>query len=133
MHLFSYSDRQGTPASRMAKKLSKVQIRDRIQRIKPIVTNARNLFLEAQKGLHEQVLWERDAKPLSPSELLTLSNSVKSLDSQSPCNPLRWRGYTSNYLRVHTITDDKTALFNQITPVLINGIDLNGALSVKRV
>jgi threonylcarbamoyladenosine tRNA methylthiotransferase MtaB len=133
MHLFSYSDRQGTPASRMAKKLSKVQIRDRIQRIKPIVTNARNLFLEAQKGLHEQVLWERDAKPLSPSELLTLGDSVQSLDSQSSCNPLRWRGYTSNYLRVHTITDDQTALFNQITPVLVNGIDLNGELSVKRV
>ena len=33
MHLFSYSDRSGTPASRMSKKIPKKIIRERIQRI----------------------------------------------------------------------------------------------------
>ena len=133
MHLFSYSDRQGTPASRMSKKLSKVQIRERIQRIKPIVMEAKNAFLEAQNGRCDSVLWERDAKQVTPSKRLVLDTPADTPNALSSSTQLRRRGYTSNYLRVHTVTDDQTALFNQITPVLVNGIDSNGELSVKRI
>ena len=101
MHLFSYSDRNGTPASRMSKKIPKKLIRDRIQRIKPVVRAARTAFLEQHRAKTGSVLWERDAKHV---EVNGASN-------------LLWSGYTRNYIRVRTQTPLNQALFNQITPV----------------
>ncbi len=115
MHLFSYSDRNGTPASRMSKKLPKTEIRQRIQQIKPVVAKARQQFLEAQLGRTDEVLWERDAKHLQTA------------DTEPQ---LLWRGYTKNYLRVETKTTPSTALFNQITPVTIESCSDENSLIV---
>ena len=98
MHLFSYSDRNGTPASRMSRKIPKQIIRERIQRIKPVVSAARSAFLQKHIQTTERVLWERDAKHVE-------------LNGESR---LQWSGYTQNYLRVRTHTPLNQALFNQI-------------------
>ena len=112
MHLFSYSDRNGTPASRMSKKIPKRVIRERIQRIKPVVATARQQFLHKHIGKISHVLWERDAKHVN-------------IDGQSH---LLWSGYTRNYLRVKTHTPLEQALFNQTTPAQLTTVTADGNL-----
>ena len=112
MHLFSYSDRNGTPASRMRKKIPKKVIRERIQRIKPVVATARQQFLHQHIGNTDQVLWERDAKHVE-------------INGQAR---LLWSGYTRNYLRVRSHTPLDQALFNQITPARLTKITADGTL-----
>ncbi len=107
MHLFSYSDRAGTPASRMSKKLPKATIRSRIQQLKPIIERSKEQFATAHIGKTDSVLWERDAQMVETEA----------------GDRLQWRGYTKNYLRATASTDTQTALFNQITPVTISGVD----------
>ena len=110
MHLFSYSDRSGTPASRMSKKIPKKVIRERIQRIKPVVSDARSHFLQQHVGNVAQVLWERDAKHVE-------------VDGEPK---LLWSGYTRNYLRVRGYTTLNQALFNQITPARLASFTTDG-------
>ena len=117
MHLFSYSDRNGTPASRMSKKIPRKLIRERIGRIKPIVSAAKGQFLNRHLERTERVLWERDAKHIEVNGELRLV----------------WSGYTQNYLRVRTETTTTQALFNQITPVKIHGISEDGFLLGTRL
>ena len=115
MHLFSYSDRNGTPASRMSKKIPKKVVRERIQRIKPVVSTARKAFLHQHVGQTDSVLWERDAKHIE------VNGSAR----------LQWSGYTRNYIRVRTHTAINQALFNQITPVELTQSAEDGALMAR--
>ncbi len=112
MHLFSYSDRSGTPASRMSKKIPKKVARERIQRIKPIVTAARSALLQKHIGQSESVLWERDTKHIEVDGVPRLL----------------WSGYTRNYIRVRAHTPLNQALFNQITPIEVVETSADGSL-----
>lgn len=113
VHLFSYSVRQGTPAARMKGQLSKATIRERLQILKPLVKDMKRQFSQSQIHRTGNVLWERDAKE-------HMINGVRHL---------QWTGYTGNYVRTTTFTLPDVALFNQITPVLITGVNEAGLVA----
>lgn len=94
MHLFRYSPRQGTAATRLPNHVSTDVKRHRNKILHEVAAKKKKDFQHRLVGEVTSVLWERDAERLEDGSLL-------------------WRGYTDNYIKVHTISD--VSLFNQIT------------------
>jgi threonylcarbamoyladenosine tRNA methylthiotransferase MtaB len=88
LHVFPYSERSGTPATRMKPVVPK---QERVRRAKVL----RDLSFERLKQRHEQALAQlkHSGRPL---QAILLEGGVKAPDGQ-----VRWiAGYTPNYLRV---------------------------------
>ena len=103
MHLFTYSAREGTAATRLPRHVSNQIKKERLNFLKPIVQEMSRSFQRQMIGQKATVLWERDITHLRPNQVL-------------------WKGYTENYLRVQTIQPPSKTLFNQIAPVHISHI-----------
>ena len=103
MHLFTYSAREGTAATRMPRHVSKAIKKERLSILTPIAQQMKATFFQQMLGSKEEVLWERDIEKLENERI-------------------RWKGYTRNYVRVSTITDSTVSLFNQITPVTLTNV-----------
>lgn len=102
IHVFTYSEREGTPASGFSG-----QLEDRVKRVRSLRLRelARKLHLEALRAAEGQVckvLWERRPKPLD--------------------GLLQWRGHTETYLRVVTETGMRTRLGNRIASTKLTGV-----------
>jgi MiaB/RimO family radical SAM methylthiotransferase len=88
LHVFPYSEREGTPATRLKPVVPKDE---RVRRAKVL----RELSFERLKNLHEQAL-EQLKHSGRPLQSILLEGGVKAPDGQ-----IRWiAGYTPNYLRV---------------------------------
>jgi threonylcarbamoyladenosine tRNA methylthiotransferase MtaB len=96
LHLFGYSPRSGTAAMRLPKHIPKAIIKERLRQIKQVAKDLKQKFNQSLIGTVDEILWERN------------------VENQTDGTKL-WRGYTRNYVRVHTVTDDNMSLFNQIT------------------
>jgi threonylcarbamoyladenosine tRNA methylthiotransferase MtaB len=88
LHVFPYSERSGTPATRLK---PSVPLSERVRRSKVL----RDLSFERLKMIHEELLSELK-KSGRPLQNILLENGVKGPDGQ-----VRWvAGYTPNYIRV---------------------------------
>jgi threonylcarbamoyladenosine tRNA methylthiotransferase MtaB len=100
-HIFTYSPREGTPASRMKKQLDKKTRKSRNAKLREVFTemelNYRNKFI----GEKTDVLWE----------------SSKELES----GDFQMQGLTGNYLRVRATASEPR--WNQVDKVSLVKID----------
>jgi len=88
LHVFPYSERSGTPATRLQPSVPQAE---RVRRAKVL----RDLSFERLKSIHEKALLElkKSARPL---QRILLEGGVKAPDGR-----VRWiAGYTPNYIRV---------------------------------
>jgi threonylcarbamoyladenosine tRNA methylthiotransferase MtaB len=101
VHVFTYSDRRGTPASRMSGRVSAPEKRARAQSLRALGHALASDFQKQFVGSELPVLWEQ-----------------RRADG-------RWSGLTDNYLRV--AMDTPADLHNTICPALLTGVE-NGHL-----
>lgn len=94
LHIFPYSGRPGTAASKMSDQISVDVIQNRSRLMHEISKNRQEQFVGNFVGRELDVLWE----------------SYKSYDDL-----VCWSGFTSNYLRAYAYTDADRALRNVIT------------------
>lgn len=102
MHIFRYSARAGTAASRLPNPVPSATIKDRHQQVQELASKHREAYLQKMYGQQLPVLWERDATPLDNAQI-------------------RWHGYTHNYLRIQCTSSDSERLFNRCTLTHIHG------------
>jgi len=94
LHIFPYSGRPGTAASKMSEQISVDIIRKRSRLMHEINKKHQSQFISSFVGRELDVLWE----------------SCKS-DNDLVC----WSGLTSNYLRAYAYSDSDNSLRNVIT------------------
>lgn len=103
-HVFTYSSRPGTAASRMNGQVAHKVRKERNFRMREVLAQAERAYCERFVGRRMAVLWETD----------------RAHDERG------WRmsGLTDNYLRVHAWS--KKPVWNQFTQVMLNGLDEHG-------
>jgi len=103
IHIFTYSPRTGTAATRMAGHVSGDVKRQRSRALHALAAQLKAEHLARYVGATRQVLWE------GPGEVLA-------------SGLVRWTGYTDNYLRVQTETRPEVELENRIMAVRFTGL-----------
>jgi threonylcarbamoyladenosine tRNA methylthiotransferase MtaB len=98
LHIFRYSRREGTPASRMAAQVPGSVARERSRRIHRLAAELEHSFNSGLVGNNAEVLWET---------------------AEDRGDTLCWSGLTPNYVRVSVITAPEEDLLNRITPTEI--------------
>lgn len=93
IHVFPYSKRPGTPAAVMGGQVSEEVKRQRVERLEELCSRLHAEFVEANRGIHEKVIFESKEKDGTMS------------------------GYTGNYIRV-TRPWDK-ALIGRLTDIIL--------------
>lgn len=83
LHVFRFSSRPGTPASRMRNQVSKRMKKARSARLLSLSQQMETRFAKAQCGKQSEVLWEQVSGATPEGYIIT--------------------GYTDNYMRVRTI------------------------------
>lgn len=81
IHIFTYSDREGTKAARLPNKISKEVKKERSRRLHELAAKLKQQELEAQLGQTVPILWE--------------SSNLTNADGSQ-----RYHGYTPNYHKV---------------------------------
>jgi len=100
MHIFTYSERDGTKAASLPNKVTKRTRRARSRELHVLAADQRRRVLNQALGNTVDVLWERG----------------------TPCDGgFKHSGYTPNYLKVHTLS--ATDISNQILPTELHSID----------
>ena len=102
IHIFSYSPRDGTKASRLANPVSEELKKSRSLELHQLADRLKLDVLNQQQGKSVDVLWE----------------SQKTLDS----GKVSYQGYTPNFCRVETIVDGTVLLESQIKKTHLKGI-----------
>lgn len=82
LHVFRYSSRPGTPASRMRNQINKRTKKDRSARLLSLSRQMEQRFAQSQYGRRSAVLWEQVSGAAPEGYIVT--------------------GYTDNYMRVRT-------------------------------
>lgn len=101
MHIFSYSEREGTKAATLPDPVPKPIRQSRSQALHALAADQKKQFLSDQLGQTASVLWER-GEPM-------------------PEGGFKHFGYTPNYARVQTVSN--TNISNQILPTRLDAID----------
>ena len=113
MHLFRYSARAGTAASRLPNPVPPETIKKRHQLVQQRYLKHRSEYWSSMVNQVHPVLWERDVSVLDTGEL-------------------QWSGYTHNYVRVSCKTSKEQRLFNECTQTKITGHNDRGLLGVSQ-
>ncbi|MCB0034085.1 MAG: tRNA (N(6)-L-threonylcarbamoyladenosine(37)-C(2))-methylthiotransferase MtaB [Anaerolineales bacterium] len=108
LHAFSYSQRPGTAAAKMAGQLPKALKKERVNRMITLAEELGREFHQQYEGQTVNVLWE----------------SAVGADE----NGVRWSGYTDNYVRV--IAHGPAEMVNQVTTTQITATDAHGMQGV---
>ena len=113
LHIFSYSPRKGTKATRLPNPVDNKIKKQRSKELHQLAIKMKQQLLSKQKGLIVDVLWEQ-AKKNNTREIV-------------------YTGYTPNYLKIKTLINkpiSKTPnnLENKITQVQINDFSTNTLL-----
>ena len=103
LHLFPYSLRAGTAASRLPRQLPKGLKQERLKVLRQIGARHQKQHLQNMLNQVRPVLWERDAGNLSDGLI-------------------RWHGYTDNYVRTVCDTTSDVVLFNQIENIKLQSL-----------
>ena len=109
LHLFRYSPREGTAALRLPNHVPKEVAKERMTHLRQIAKAAKRNFLHSLLDQKAKILWERTAETIDDNILL-------------------WKGYTQNYVRVHTQTNRSHPLFNQITTGTLSSLEEDSIL-----
>ena len=109
LHLFRYSPREGTAALRLPNHVPKEIARERMTKLRQVAQSAKHRFLHSLIDQKAEILWERTAETIDDNILL-------------------WKGYTRNYVRVHTRTNRNHPLFNQITTGTLSSLEEDSIL-----
>ncbi len=118
IHIFTYSPREGTPATRMRGHLSSQVKKARSRAMHDLMRRLKAAHLTRHLGDVRPVLWEEDV-------------------AHDPTAGTRtWSGLTDNYLRVHATVAEHVDLHNAIVPTrlteLIQGERLRGEPDLER-
>ena len=111
MHIFSYSQREGTKAARLPDQVPNEIRKQRSREMHELGDRLKTAFLEEQIGQETEILWEQ----------LIDAESGKAMD----------QGFSRNYLRVQIEKTDKDR-DNLISPVRITGVN-NGVLTGEEI
>lgn len=107
LHVFTYSERENTPAATMAGTVSPAERAERSRMLHILSDKKKRAFYESQVGSESVVLFEND-----------IENG-------------QMHGFTSNYVRVAAKYDP--LLINELKKVRITGVDANGLAIVDDV
>ena len=108
IHIFTYSERDGTKAARLENKVPEPMRKQRSQVLHQLAEQLKQDWLQQQLGLTAEVLWERRKE-------------------EDGCAV--YSGYTPNYCKALQVTDLSTELENRIMPVTLTAIN-DGSLRV---
>ena len=106
-HVFTYSERDGTPAARIRQSVPHPIRKQRNNQLQSVIRLSAEKFKTSQIGQQAEVLWEA-------SNVRTENGWLMS-------------GLTSNYIRVFAHADQY--LWNQIDPVQLSGLHAEGMLA----
>ncbi len=109
MHIFSYSDRERTKASRLPNKIDKDTKKQRSKKLHQLAAKLKHRELSNQINQTVEVLWE--------SSSLILDNGLK-----------RYFGYTPNYHKVQIDIDPKYQVERSILATNIKAVDDSNVL-----
>lgn len=112
MHIFSYSDREGTKAARLPNKVNKEIKKQRSQELHQLAQTLKQQQLEAQLGSEVEVLWE---------------SSSKSLEDGTN----RYFGFTPNYHKVCVELPENQTVERQLVLTQLIGVTDGGCLIGK--
>ena len=104
LHVFTYSERDNTPAALMNNIVPVQQRHKRNEMLRNLSEQKRRAFYASQLGSKRSILWEREVK-----------NGLMS-------------GFTDNYVKV--FTNSNPALFNTIQEIQLSKIDSEGYFSI---
>ncbi len=107
LHIFRYSRREGTPASRMPAQVPGSIAQERSRRMHRLAAELEHRFNSGLVGSIAEVLWET---------------------AEHHGETLRWSGLTPNYVRVSVITPPDEDLLNRITPTEITAVVPGGVI-----
>ena len=108
IHIFSYSPREGTKASRLPNPVADNIKKERSLELHGIADKLKKSFLKEQVNQTVDVLWERP----------------KAVDIQG-VSQIRYEGYTPNFCRVETSFDHMVKLESQIKSIHLAGLSEN--------
>ncbi|MBI4213433.1 MAG: tRNA (N(6)-L-threonylcarbamoyladenosine(37)-C(2))-methylthiotransferase MtaB [Chloroflexi bacterium] len=100
-HVFRYSPRRGTAASRMADQIRPEVKQRRAEELRTAIAESATRFREHFLGTRARVLWEEELQPVQ--------------------GPRRWTGLTGNYLRVES--SSSSDLLGHETEVTLGRLD----------
>ena len=103
LHIFSYSDREGTKAARLPDKIPGLVKKQRSQTLHKLAAERKRDLLLSQRGASAAVLFER---PDAPRE-----------------GRKRWFGYTPNFLRVGLDRPEMENLENRVLEVKLRDVE----------
>lgn len=96
IHIFTYSERDGTKAARLENKVPEPMRKQRSKVLHQLAERLKEDWLRQQLGTTAEVLWERRKEEAGRAV---------------------YSGYTPNYCKVFQVTDLSVKLENRITPV----------------
>ncbi len=106
LHIFSYSPRDGTKASRLTNPISKEVKKERSQQMHKLADRLKEEMLREQINKSVEVLWE--SKKVASDGLM------------------RYLGYTPNFARIETIAKNGVSLDGKVTNFVVTGLSSNG-------
>jgi threonylcarbamoyladenosine tRNA methylthiotransferase MtaB len=118
LHVFTYSDRPGTAALRLAEKVPVAVRHEHTARLLELSERKRNAFIQSQLGTTRPVLWESSIKSEVGGRKSEVKNNLPPQTSnlRPPTSDLM-EGWTDNYIRVSAPYDE--ALVGTVTQVLL--------------
>ncbi len=115
IHIFSYSQREGTKASGLPNQISAEIKKARSLEIHKLADKLKEATLKAQLGNSVDVLWE--SKKIEPSG--SVNDGVNA--GVSKAGQAVYSGYTPNFCRVETIVDNTVLLESKIIKTTLMG------------
>ncbi|TQV80294.1 tRNA (N(6)-L-threonylcarbamoyladenosine(37)-C(2))-methylthiotransferase MtaB [Aliikangiella coralliicola] len=97
VHIFSYSDREGTKAARLPEKIDNETKKKRSQQLHKLAANAKQQNMMSMIGQRQNILWEGKA-------------------SRTEEGRFRFFGHTENYHKIFLDIDQHIDIANQVIP-----------------
>ncbi|MFA5984202.1 MAG: tRNA (N(6)-L-threonylcarbamoyladenosine(37)-C(2))-methylthiotransferase MtaB [Methylococcaceae bacterium] len=111
MHIFTYSNREGTKAASFPSQIKNLVKKQRSQQLHQIAESLKQVFWQANLGKVYPVLWEGYSLDLGNGQKLVY-------------------GYTPNYLRVGCLIAQESSVENQIIPTQLMALAENYIIGV---
>ena len=119
LHVFTYSDRPGTAALRLAEKVPVAVRHEHTARLLELSERKHNAFIQSQLGTTRPVLWESSIKSEVGGRKSEVKNNLPPQTSNlQPPTSYLMEGWTDNYIRVCAPYDE--ALVGSVSQVILS-------------
>ncbi len=119
LHVFTYSDRPGTAALRLAEKVPVAVRHEHTARLLELSERKHNAFIASQLGASRPVLWESSIKSEVGGRKSEVKNNLPPQTSNLlPPTSYLMEGWTDNYIRVCAPYDE--ALVGSVSQVILS-------------